>query len=192
MLHRIKLVLLAVVALAAISAGNATAATLHAEPGGTITSTSEGKTTFAGGAINIRCNLTLTGTLAREAAAVRGTHIGSMSRVEWASCEGGNVRSVNNLPYELTYNALTTSGVEFEVNRANFTLSVTIFGIVVECTYGGNVPALVELTNSLTGRLRILTNRLSRTDGASSCPAEGSMSGSFNLTPQQRITLTEP
>jgi hypothetical protein len=192
MLHRIKLLLLAVVAIGAITASTASAATLNASPAGNITSASLGKVTFTGGAINIRCNLTMTGTLAARAAATAGTQIGEMSRVEWAACEGGNVRSVNNLPYRLTFNRLTASGIEFTVNSTNFTLSVTIFGIVVDCTYGGNVPALVELISGRTGLIRILTNTLNRTAGSSSCPASGSMSGTFGLSPQQTITLTEP
>lgn len=190
MLHRIKLLLLAVVALGAITAGTASAATINASPAGNITSASLGQVTFTGGAISIRCNLTLTGTLARTATATAGTRIGAVSRVEVASCAGGTVRSINNLPYELTFlRLLAEGGIEFNVRNANFTLSVTIFGIVVDCTYGGTVPALVRVNSGVTELIRILTNSLPKTAGSGSCPASGSMSGTFGLT-TQTITLT--
>jgi len=189
MLRRIKLLVLALVALGAITAGTASAATLNASPAGAISAPSLGQVTFTGGAINIRCNLTLTGTLARSAAATAGTSIGGVSRVEVASCAGGTVRSINNLPYNLTFNRLTATGLEFTVNSANFTLSVNIFGIIVDCTYGGNVPALVAITGGVTGLITILTNSLPKTAGGGSCPASGSMSGTFGLT-TQTITLT--
>jgi hypothetical protein len=188
-MHRIKLLLLAVVAIAAVTASSASATTISTSPGGAYSSASLGRVTFTGGSITIRCNLTLSGTLATSAAATAGTKIGDMSAVETASCEGGRVRSINNLPYELRFNRLTATGLEFEVASTNFTLSVTIFGIVVDCTYGGNVPALVEIINSRTGLIRILTNSLSKTAGSSSCPTTGSMSGTFGLEPQQTITL---
>jgi hypothetical protein len=189
-MHRIKLLLLAIVAMAAITAGTANATTIRASPGGAYTSVSLGRVTFTGGVITIRCNLTLRGTLATSATASAGTRIGDMSRVEVAGCEGGTVRSINNLPYSLTFERLTETGLEFRVNRANFTLSVTIFGIVVDCTYEGNVPALVEIISGRTGLIRILTNSLSKTAGSGSCPASGSMTGTFGLSPQQTITLS--
>lgn len=192
---RIKLLLIAVVALATITTGTAAAATIGISPGGNITAASLGKLTFTFGVISLRCNWTLGGSFATSAAATAGTRMGSVSRVEVASCEGIAPRSINNLPYEVTFLRLLTAegrttGIEYNIRNINFTLSGVIFGIVVDCTYEGTIPVLVGINADLTQLVTILTNSLRKTAGGGSCPESGSMRGSFGLSPQQRITLS--
>lgn len=188
MLHRFKILLISALALSALSTSAARGTTIEFSPGGAITSPSLGKLTFTGGSINWRCNFTLAGTLAASTTAAAGNQIGAISRVEVASCEGLTLRSINNLPYPLLYGRLVAEGLEFAISRWNMTWSVTIFGIVQDCTYEGSIPVLLTITATRTGLYTILTNSLRKTAGGSSCPASGSFSGSFGLT-QQTVTL---
>jgi len=187
-LHRFKLLLIATLALSALSTAAARSTTIEFSPGGAITAPSLGKLTFTGGAINWRCNFTLAGTLSTSTTAAAGNQIGAISRVEVASCEGFSLRSINNLPYSLLYSRLLAEGLEFTITRWNMSFSGVLFGIVVDCTYGGTVPVLLTIAASATGLFRVLTNSLAKTAGGGSCPASVSMSGSFGLT-QQTVTL---
>lgn len=198
MVHRTRLLMCIVVMLGALAAGTATAATINVSPSGNTTSASLGKITFtnSNSTLGIRCNMTLGGSLASSASASAGTRIGAISRVEVVSCEGGTPRSINNLPYELTFLRLLTSGealtgIEYNINRMSLSIAVTVFGIVLNCTYEGTVPVLLRVNAGLSELATMLSNVFSKTaESAGSCGATGSMSGSFGLSPQQRITLS--
>jgi hypothetical protein len=189
MFKKISIALVVAAASAAIAAATASATTIAFSPGGSITAASLGKITFTGGATNIRCNLTLSGSLTRSASASEGTSIGSITSIESASCEGARIRSINNLPYELVFNRLVAEGLELGLRELNYSVSVTIFGIVQDCTYGGTLPLLMQISAGVTGLLRILTNSLPKTAGGGSCAASVSWSGTFGLEPQQTVTL---
>lgn len=181
--------------LCALMASTATAATINISPGGSITAASLGKFTFSSGAITIRCNWTLSGSLATSASAAVGARMGSVSRVEVASCEGGTFRSIENLPWELTFLRLlvnesgVTTGIEFNIRNLSYTLSVTIFGIVLDCAYSGTLPVLVRINAGVTELIRVLANSLSKTAGGGFCPETNSMTGTFGIT-RQTITLS--
>jgi hypothetical protein len=189
MLHRFKLMLLAVVALCAVCAPTANGATIEFSPGGSITAVSLGQITFSSSTLLVRCNFTLPGTLATSATASAGTQFGAITRAEFGPCEGA-MRSVNNLPAELLYSRLVAEGLEFSINRWNITHSGYIFGIIVSCTYEGSLPALLTITASRTGSITLLRNQLTKVAEGSSppCASTGTLSGTFALT-QQTVTL---
>jgi hypothetical protein len=188
----IGVVAVAVIAAMAVSAG---AATIRISPGGSITATSLGQVTFAGSSINLRCNLTLRGTLATSASASVGTRIGDISRIEVLRCEGGTIRSINRLPYEHTFNGLVelaerSAGIATIWSGTNFTLSVTILGIVVDCTYSGNILPLIHLAGGRTELVGIAAHLVKTAESGSSCPRDlTAVTGTFELRPQQTVIL---
>jgi len=220
-----KLLLLAALALVALaaSAGSASAARgVKISPGGAITQTSQGKITFAAGETRIECNLTLTGNLeTRLVTFVRGTliRIGTITRVDWRECVGGEVEAVLNLPWNVALNQILEeprncrpkTPEEAVYNKACGALIVilgpqfqlSIFGGFARCLYGSateSVGALLPVTllrsnereaEYSMGLLRILpTQNTFRLARGFGCPERGTMTGTFNeASPRQTLTL---
>jgi len=166
----------------------AEAATLQFSPAGNFTSASLGHVTFSGGTIFIRCNLTLSGTLASSITATAGAHMGMISSVSSSSCEGGTVRSILWLPWYMHFNRLTGTGVEGFLYTTAFEFSVTIFGIVVNCLYEG-VESFLIAASAGRSALMILQGIVNKWSGAGTCPSSLTVNGTFGLSPQQAISL---
>jgi subtilisin family serine protease len=190
MRYRTLLALLAAAALGLAAAGTASATTIRLSPAGSFSSATLGNFTFTGGAITVRCNLTLIGRLASSATATAGNTIGTVNGVMVSACAGGDVTAIRGLPGTLAFLRLTATGLEFEYRTIEFTYSVVIFGMLFECAYAGSIPALVEISSGRTGLIRLLPNALTRSGGSVSCPGTGSMTGTLNLSPQQTVTLS--
>lgn len=194
MLRRSKWLLIAALALVALTAASsgASAASFRISPGGAISSPSVGKLSFTGSGLTIACNVTLNGTLSNALLLkVAGTVFGAVTAVRIANCEGGNVSGVLNLNWPLKYNSIlgtlpeAVTGILFDIERASFNLST--FFELVNCLYEGTAGALLSVSGRnpyTTGGIRALeTVRLPLHEGEG-CPATGSMRGSFTITAQ--------
>jgi hypothetical protein len=197
MLKKAKLLLAAVVALVALAGltSSASAVRLQTRNGGAITSVSLGRLTFEGSGLNVRCNVTLRGSLRTEAIeAVRGTSFGSITAGEVTSCEGGSAEiSGETFPWSITYNTHSVAGgLEFTINGATFLIEAFGSG----CQYRGSPTATLAWTRTAertftSGLIRSNATSVSllrRLFGLFNCPSTGRLIGSFNLTPTQTIT----
>lgn len=177
-------------AVLAAGAGIASAATISFSPAGSISMESLGRTTFTGGAIRMECALRFRGALTRGAiSTAAGTRFGELSGLEIASCAGGSITGILNLPWSWTMTRLTESGLSFVINNFSIQLTVIIFGIPVVCLYSGNLPALLSLIAGNTGLVATLTNSLAKFSGSAACPSTISLSSLFVFEPQQRYVL---
>jgi hypothetical protein len=195
-----KLFLLAALALVALTAaaGSATAASFTISPGGAASAVSNGKVTFTAGETTIACNLTLSLELNRTAITkTAGNSVGSVTRVTWANCEGGEVAAVLNVPWAVTYQSISgtlpegVTATGLQVTNAQFQLSV--FGGFANCLYAGNQPASLGLSRISgatyrSGTLSITPTSLALRSGFG-CPSSGTMRGTFTLT-AQTVTRT--
>jgi hypothetical protein len=201
-----KLVLAAALALVALFAVAASASAAHnatIRNAGEIRTASSGKVTFRAGEISIACNLTLAGTLASAVSNLERPEerqsLGSISSVSWAECSGGEVAGVLGTPWNILYTGETGAmpnevrSVSFTVQNAQFRLSV--FGGFVNCLYAGEAPVSMAATATRTagtytsGLIRTTESSFSKVSG-SLCPATGTMTGSFNMSPTQTITVS--
>lgn len=198
-----KLVLTAALALVAVFAVASTAAAYDAaiSPAGEISTTSNGGVTFEASGIEIICNLTLAGSLEGSVSSVESDtnqDLGEITSVEWNSCSGGNVRAVLGLEWNVSYDGSQgtlpneVSAVDFTIDDAEFQLSV--FGGFVNCLYTGDAD--VSMAVSRTRSAGVYTSSTISTTGSvydkvsgTLCPATGSMTGSFSMSPTQTITV---
>lgn len=198
-----KLVLMAALALVAVFAIAGTAAAYDAEisPGGEI-SASGSNVTFSSGRIAIVCDLTLDGSLATSVSNVEedsNQDLGEVTEVSWASCEGGEVRAVLGLEWNISFDGANgtlpneVSSIDFSIDDAEFQLAV--FGGFINCLYSGN--AVVEMDVNPTRTAGVYTSSTISTTGStyglvsgSLCPSTGSMTGAFSMSPTQTITVS--
>jgi hypothetical protein len=186
-------VIVLALAVAALGAGTASAASFQFNPGGRITGASLGPVTFSGSGITITCNLTLSGTVTSAVVEKRaGTSYGSVTSVRIGRCTGGTA-AVLGLPWSVTYNAIlgtlpsAVTGLELTVNGTGFAL--TFSGIT--CLYGGNVSSLLAVSGSnpyTTTLYALPSNSVPLVSGIFLCPRSGSMSGTFGISPTQTVT----
>lgn len=178
-----------VVALAAVAAmaGTASANTIQSRPAGSITSVSLGKLTFHSSISDVRCNVTLRGSLLTEAVSnTSGTRIGSISGATITNCEGASEVTVLSLPWNMQLTAsYTGSAVQFTIVGASFLLHEVFGGL--ECLYRGNANASAAVSASVTGLVTSAQNGLSNTNSIF-CPSEGRMVGTMTLEPHQTIS----
>jgi hypothetical protein len=202
MINRLKLLVAAAITVVAFAAAatSASAASFSVEPGGTVRAISSGKVTFTAGSTSIACNLTLELNLLRgPIEKVAGARFGTVTNVTWANCENGTVREVLNLPWELVYDSIVgtlpsgVTTVNLTVKNAQFLLST--FGGFANCLYAGDVASalgvsLVRGTTDryTTGTLRTRETPRQRLVSGFACPTEGSMTGTFTLSPTQTLT----
>jgi hypothetical protein len=102
-MSKLRLLFAAAIAMLAFAAfaSPASADTAEIDPAGRIENVSNGKLTF-GSSITIQCDVTLNGTLAAAVNVTVGTQIGSVTEVRVANCTGGNVSSINDLPWPIS------------------------------------------------------------------------------------------
>jgi len=201
-----KLVLTAALALVALLSVTASAFAAHnatIRNAGEIATASSGKVTFRAGEISIECNLTLSGTLAGTISNLERPEerqsLGSIRGVAWRECAGGEVSSVLNTPWNILYTGETgampnsVTSVQFTIQNAQFLLST--FGGFVRCLYAGEAPVTMAATATRTagtytsGLIRTTESSFAKVSGAL-CPEAGRMTGSFNMTPVQTITVS--
>jgi hypothetical protein len=203
MLNRSKLLVAAAITMVAFTAAatNAPAAEFSVANGGMVRAISSGKVTFTLGSTTIACNLTLelnllTGPIAK----VEGARFGTATNAQWANCEGTEVLTVLGLPWDLVYDSIVgtlpsgVTTVNLTVKNAQFLL--TAFGGFSECLYAGDVASAlgVSLVRGTTDRYTTGTLRTRETPrqrlvrGTFGCPTEGSMTGTFTLSPTQTLT----
>lgn len=200
MLKKSRLLVMTAIAMLAVAlaATSASAASFRIEPGGRIRATSAGKLTFGAGETAIECEVTLEGSLRNTLLnKVAGTVFGEVTavRIDNPRCTGGTVSAVLGLNWRMTYSSITgtlperVTAISFDLGTVGFRLSGFLG---VECLYGGTVRgnsiAVTGANPYTAGRIRAGTNQLPRVSGSIFCPREGSMNGSFNLEPTQRIT----
>lgn len=184
----------------ASSASSAGGAEFRVEPAGAIRATSIGKVRFRGGEINLECNLVLTGNLLRGFVKVNGERMGEITRVQWENCVGGQIANTLNLPWPVTYFWIlgelpaAVTRIDFEIVR--FEVMLSIFGGVIRCLYGegtslgawsvleGRNPYIMSVIESEPERLVPVNEEVS----SEVCPATITVTGSFRLNAQQRLT----
>jgi hypothetical protein len=194
MSSKLKLLITAVLALGALASFTSIAsATLQTERGGAITSRSLGKVTFHSNLSDVKCLVTLRGTLSNaRIAQTAGTSFGEITEVAIASCEGASGVAVLGLPWPTRYVNFTRTGLEFDIHNASWNLQEVFGGL--ECLYRGDPVATVALTEVgserfTTGLVRSNETSVARGAGQSGfCPASGRLQATFGLEPQQTIT----
>lgn len=187
--------LLACVGVLAIGTGSA-AATVERyvlmHPGAT-TATSVGAVTFTASEFTVSCPITLRGELQADIPPSAGEAVGSITGASAGTCEGGAVAFLA-LPWPLTYSSL--SGTQPEgmtavlLTMSGVSARFTVLGGLATCLYSGEVGIDVPLTASNpydVGTLVTLANTFTRVSGGFLCPATGSMSASFRLSPAQLL-----
>lgn len=198
MVKALLAVAMAFTALVALS-GSAAAQSGSINPGGNITSASLGKLTFDGGIAQIQCNVEMRGALRTGVIPkLAGTNIGQVTGVTISNCTGGSVIRVDlDLPWQLTYSSISgtlpnaVTGLLFYVNNASFLLSISLLG-TNNCLYRGRIGASIAAIGSnpyTSGLISVLSGdqNMSVTTLNGICP-NGTLRGSFNLTPRQTIT----
>ncbi len=197
-MSKLRLLFAAAIAMLAFAAfaSPASADTAEIDPAGRIENVSNGKLTF-GSSITIQCDVTLNGTLAAAVNVTVGTQIGSVTEVRVANCTGGNVSSINDLPWPIRINEIygellnNVEALGVDLVGSDFTLSV--FGGFVNCRYEGTAEAFIELidtgvnTYNVGDTIADETVALPRIGGSGLCPGSGGFAGSFDTVPDQRL-----
>jgi hypothetical protein len=218
-----KLLMAALAAMFVLSLGVGSAAALRSigleGAGPERTSTLEGRVTFAGGGIEIICNVTMQKTLSRIIPKTEGVLIGQVTSVRVQAPELCTIRGAERLNgitilglpgsregrpelWRIFYKSFlgtlpSPTGFLFELQHTQVLLGVRVFGFNVSCLFEGTVPVLAEVGTEPRGAtniirtLRTLRNNLPLLRGEFGCPAEGS----FNTTNMeqaagQRIRIT--
>jgi hypothetical protein len=203
-MSKIKLLLTAAVAMVAMAfaVSNASAYDVSVSPAGGITADSSSLTfSDAGGLINIVCPVTLDGTLDSGPITIAaGNPFGTIDGVTIGACRGGSAVALIGDPWPLQINRVlgtlpnAATGLLFDVVGASFELTVSIFGIPVRCLYSGTAGALMGATGSnpytTSGTISVLGNTVPKAGGSSVCPSSGRLNGTFNLDPQQTLTIS--
>jgi hypothetical protein len=200
-----RLLLLALVASFALSlgAGTSTASrSLQAEPAGAARMTTRALTFAEPEGLNIISEVTMTGSLHREAIAkTRGTLVGFVTRVDTANCRtslGGfaTCRSEArlNLPWHIRFETFrgTLPNITGILVRLTgfFLIEITEpFGGRRACLYRGDIGG--DTNNPIT-TLTVQTpntSTLFRDLLGNGCPPSGELIGTFTVSPTQRLRL---
>jgi hypothetical protein len=194
------LFMVAAAALLGLGATTASASRGVTIPGGAITATG-GSIVFSGSVANITCRVTLTGTLNTSITKTAGASVGSVTGGSTTGCSsslgGTATATVLEFPWPIRYNSFTgtlpnISSVLMTVGPAGFLILVdSIFGRIA-CLFRGSFGI-----NSSGNPITTLTVQANQTAALVSrlalatidCPRSGSLTGSFTLSPTQRMTL---
>ena len=145
--------------------------------------------TFAGGGIEVICEITINGTVnARSIAKTRGTAIGrSEARIATERCRGGRLRVLAETePWTNTYDTFTGTLPSIRSIRSvvsGVAFLVSAFGGLGECLYRGNVAGSTGPSEGFRETIgdESVQIPLSRNLGGFFCPEEGSMRGMFSF-----------
>ena len=192
-----------VIASLALLTGAASALrSLSVSPGGAISAS--GVSTFAGGELQVICNLTLGGNLNRSVAKRAGESAGSVTEGRTENCRenvfGLRVREAVVLveagrPFAVTYVSFlgilpNITGVLFSAARAAFNL----FALGTECLYEAARQGFLA-DESIAGgprfnRITLLSGDIARfVRGGGACPPEGNVRARLTLSPVQTASL---
>jgi hypothetical protein len=205
MLSKTKLLLVAVLALAAISfaATSASAASLQIRPGGVITATSLGKITFESNVFGLgpECRVEMIGTLLTTVVTkVEGAKLGEITRVAMTECTGGSASPLTAffaIKHKFISGTLPEAVIKIALSLEGFAFLVEIPALNIRCLYVVTLGAVLALTHigggSYTTGLLELVNEQTYTRitslNASACPTTPTLFGTFR-SPIQTITRT--
>ncbi len=197
--RKLLALIVAVAALGAVAA-NASAFRATLERGGAISMASEGKITWGPSGLQIECAYTLSGTLAASFELTAGSQIGEVTEVRASSCSGGELEDFLGLPWRLTVNRVVGRGPDsytgLLLNVVEWSWKLNTFFRIINCLYRGAAGLLIGLNDA--GTNRYTTARVTVLDtvevplfgGGELCPSEAVYRGTFNLSPQQSITVS--
>jgi hypothetical protein len=210
MLSKTKLLIVAVLALAAISfaATSASAASLQMRPGGAITATSLGKMTFESNIFGLgpECRVEMIGTLLTTVVTkVEGAKLGEITRVVVTECTGGTATATlvtTAAPATIQYASITGTlpeGVTAALIRiAGIGFLIEVPAVNSRCLYIATIGASTPTTRIgagtyTTGLFTVLSGdqRYTRITSlnANACPTAPTLFGTFRF-PVQTITRT--
>ncbi len=193
LIKRLGALLVSALAASALAGGTAAATNwMTISPAGSISAPSTGAISFSAGGVTVRCNMTLTGSLDIGVLQQARDPFGAVSRVQTSSCVNGEIESAFALPWTTGFSAVQGvypiyTGLLFNLLEA--TIPVRLFGGAIRCVYRGDVGALLGLSGSgplRSGSLSLTGNAVPLREGAL-CPASGTTTGSFSLTPAQQM-----
>lgn len=172
----------------------ATADSLSVSPGGTITSTSLGRLTIAGGLVSPECAVELRGSLSTgRIAKVAGVLIGAITAVAINNCTAGTSAVVLSLPWRIRYVSIAgtlPSAVVSIRHLITIFLQVTVSGIST-CLSTGAITGTTAVRNiggsTYTTGLVVSDETPIPTSGGVLCPTTSTLRGTFGLTPTQTI-----
>jgi hypothetical protein len=198
---KLATMVVAAAAVLAFGAATASASTGVSVPGGAITGTGTA-ITFSGGFGSITCPVTLVGSLNARINKTVGATVGTITSGSVGACSGsfGVVSasaSVLGFPWTVTYRSFSgtlpnISRVNLVANGAAFLISASTLLGQLNCLYRDNVDTTTVGAPTVTG-LNVndssvaLNTILPGTTGT--CPNPGAVSGTFNLSASQRMTL---
>jgi hypothetical protein len=164
----------------------ANANSIQVEPGGAITA--RGPITGTAGGTRISCNLTLTGSVRRTFANVRGTEIGEINESA-GTCEGGFSIRILHPRVMVLVAPLERGGTIIGI-----LVLIRNFGVLVEglfgtsrCLYSGELGVLVGTESSSTEITILEEPTLGRVTSLNgfSCPVPLRLGGRLALEPRQ-------
>jgi hypothetical protein len=209
MLSKTKLLIVAVLALAAISfaATSASAASLQIRPGGAITATSLGRITFESNIFGLgpECRVEMIGRLLTTVVTkVEGAKLGEITSIVVTECTGGTATTLvtTTAPATIQYASITGTlpeGVTAALIRiANVRFLIEVATVNTKCLYAATIGASTPTTRIgagtyTTGLFTLLSGDQRYTSitslNANACPTAPTLFGTVRF-PVQTITRT--
>jgi len=201
----------AVPVVLAVCVAQADAFRVTFEPAGAVSFTSALSVLFEAGGLQVRCLITLSGSLLRGpiASAPPGSSVGSISSMRWRSCLEGEIsatlvesRAPWTLRYEESRGFLPTAVTSLVLGIDRMALNFSILGGFVNCLYSGNVHGDLTVARAersgvyTSGRLLFIAGEtftlMTLARGGFGCPTTmvvEDITGS-TLSPRQTITMS--
>ena len=188
--------------LTAIASSASASRAFEARPAGAITGTAP--VTFASGEQRVTSLVTLTGELERTIAKTVGALVGRITGCVSTLGETGTgvrvrIKCDLSLPWHVRYVSFAgtlpnITSITVLVLDVSFLLRDLLGGIAINCLYLGDVPALVVVgAGGGVERIRIIEEsvRAVEHEGRPACTEnpEGTLTGTFVITPRQTVAL---
>ncbi|MDW5595276.1 hypothetical protein VSS74_13080 [Conexibacter stalactiti] len=191
---RLRLALLAVALLAATATAPSAASAVtgfQVSPAGTYTAT--GTLSFSSSLGTATCDAILTATVASSWSATALATAGTLTGGRFTNCRGAvsafALTGTSTAGY-VSFAGTPSSPRSFTESFLGLTFTATtIFGA---CQYRGNQTATLDIVSGTT--LTLGRSTLAKVGGAGACPASGTLSATFALSPRLAVTVldTEP
>lgn len=197
MLSHVRLALVATLATLAFASAAASGDPFSISPAAGITAAALGALTFSISIVNIRCPVTLVGSINRGTLqTATGAQIGHVTRPT-SGC-GEVVFLAASLPWEVkvasTRGSLPDAVTGLTLQVANLSFEATTLG--VRCLFRGAVEASVPLSPATDapqpyamGLLALTGNRVPLLRGDALCPSEAAVTGTLALSPAQQARI---